>query len=101
MWGPKFLEATVPHTLLISMFGEDLQVVAPTNFVVESTSSTVLRCGSLDVALGRGACSGFAGHAVGRPWKLGARSAQSLGINVVAQTQNIRCNVWGCTKAKH
>jgi hypothetical protein len=32
-----------------------------------------------------------AGDAVGWPWKLGARSAQSLGINVAAQTQNIQC----------
>ena len=73
MWGPKFLEATVPHTLLIFMFGEDLQGVAPTNFIVESTSSTALRCGSPDVAFGRAARSGLAGHAVGWPWKLGAR----------------------------
>ena len=87
---------------LIFMFGEDLQVVrSSTNFAAESTSSTVLRCWEPDVAFGCGARSGLAGDAVGWPWKLGARSAQSLGINLVVQTQNIRCNVWDCPNAKH
>ena len=62
MWGPKFLEATVPHTLLIFMFGEDLQVGT------HKFCSRIyfIHCAALSpVAFGGAARSGLAGHGDG------------------------------------